>query len=226
MRRRAFLGTLVLAAGCSRRVAVPLPEDEASEAAVLTGTVWVEGKPEDRTGTTVYVLDVPRELDSKPDRLASLKIQDGKFTPDYLAVQCGQKVEVSWPENEQHNIGVSARANWQPGRAIAPDPRRLVHTFRRPEDRVGLGCNIHYFEQCYLTVVPNAYFVQTAHDGRFQMPRALPRGEYVVRAVHPRIGSSQVKVTVSGRFKTETVEIGLVPGTWSKLETADASSGR
>jgi uncharacterized protein (DUF2141 family) len=69
---------------------------------------------------------------------------------------------------------------------------------------IPIKCNIHPWMRSYVSVIAHPFFAVTGEDGSFEIT-GLPPGEYTVEAVHERLGSKEMKITV-GEGASETAD--------------------
>ena len=48
----------------------------------------------------------------------------------------------------------------------------------------------------WVAVIDNPFFAVTGKDGRFQLPKGLPNGEYTLIIWHEKCGTQETKLTV------------------------------
>jgi hypothetical protein len=72
------------------------------------------------------------------------------------------------------------------------------HTFRQPETMIPVRCNLHPWMQAFINVAPNPFFAVSDAQGHFAI-HGLPPGNYTLAAIHEKLGTKDLQVTVSSR---------------------------
>jgi len=123
---------------------------------------------------------------------------DKEFVPTVKPVLVGSLVYFPNKDNIRHHVySFSSAKNFElplyAGKSAPP-------VFFDKPGVVVLGCNIHDWMVGYIYVSDTPFFAKTARDGKGTIEN-LPIGEYLVRAWHPRLdttnaeGSRRVSIT-------------------------------
>ena len=120
----------------------------------------------------------------------------GRFEPHVLVVQQGTVVEFENRDRVFHNaFSITPATRFDLGRYRPGQVRRS--TF----DHAGVVqvfCELHSKESLYVVVVPDRWHTRPAPDGAFLLDD-MPRGSYLLRAWHPRLGDVTQRVDVPAR---------------------------
>jgi hypothetical protein len=164
-------------------------------------------------GAAVHLRDVP--LGWKPEPSADpveLKFVQGKLVPDFACIQVGQQLLVKCPEGEVFNLVAYSRARGNFGRILPSDPKIFTDSFPKPDDYVSLVCMVHPTVKAQIQVVPTPGFVLCDTEGKFTLPRRLPKGEHVLRGFLPGIGWGEKTIRLLGDEGEVSLELELFLG--------------
>jgi hypothetical protein len=80
---------------------------------------------------------------------------------------------------------------------ISEGPKGAPQTkvFKQPEVMIPVRCNNHPWMNAFINVSTTPWFAVTGTDGTFSL-KGIPAGEYVLGAVHEKMGEQTFKVTV------------------------------
>ena len=120
------------------------------------------------------------------------------YQPHVLGIVTGQSVRVLNSDATGHNVHPVSRKNEQWNDSQEPHGAPIEHTFAVPELMLPIICNKHPWMKMYVNVVDNPFFAVTDSRGRFEIP-GLPPGSYTVAAIHEKLGTRQIHVTVPPR---------------------------
>jgi plastocyanin len=138
----------------------------------------------------VPVKDRPSHASSDTARVIQ---RDGRFEPRVLTVQAGEIIEFVNDDRIYHNaFCLEPKGRFDLGRYRPGQMRRT--SFAHPGE-YEVFCELHPNEILYVVVADERWNTNTARDGSFLLGQ-LPRGEYVIRAWNPRLGSTSVRVTI------------------------------
>jgi len=122
-----------------------------------------------------------------------------EYLPTVTAVQAGQSIAVRNSDLTYHNVRLIRH---QPGSldkgenlaniAQAGQGEEWVRELRRP-GIYRLECDIHRWMRSWIYVHEGIHKAVSRQDGRYSVERALPDGEYIVSAWHPRFKKSLSK---------------------------------
>jgi plastocyanin len=115
------------------------------------------------------------------------------YTPQIVAIQTGQKLDVKNSDPTLHNVHasptVSANASANPGKLNqaqmqgAPD---IIMTFPAAENFMKFQCDVHPWMFAWVTVVDSPYYAVTGKDGKFKISN-VPPGKYTITALHRKL---------------------------------------
>jgi plastocyanin len=120
----------------------------------------------------------------------------GRFEPRVLAVQSGAIIEFVNEDRVYHNaFCLAPKGRFDIGRYRPGQVRRT--SFEHPGE-YEVFCELHPAEVLYVVVATQQWNTNAGRDGSFLLAH-LPRGEYVLRAWNPRLGSATMRVTVPAK---------------------------
>jgi hypothetical protein len=128
---------------------------------------------------------------AEPAVLDQVKCQ---YVPHVLAMQIGQTLRVRNSDPTLHNVQLIGDRNPRINRGFT-SVGQIDLTVKHPEV-LQARCDVHPWMTAYVAVFDHPYFVVTADDGSFEIPR-LPAGAYTLTAWHERFGEIEQEVTVS-----------------------------
>jgi plastocyanin len=148
----------------------------------------------------IYVKSGPAVAMSAPAATTAPVVLDQigcKYVPHVIAVMHGEPVEFRNSDSTMHNIhtmpagGGNAMVDVSQGPKGAP----VVKTFAKPEVMMEVRCNNHPWMNAFINVAATPFFAVTDAEGKFTIP-GLPAGDYVLGAVHEKMGEQEIRVTV------------------------------
>jgi plastocyanin len=120
----------------------------------------------------------------------------GRFEPHVLVVQQGTVVEFENRDRVFHNaFSVTPATRFDLGRYR---PGQVRQSSFDQAGVVRVFCELHPQESLYVVVVPDRWHTRPGADGGFTLAD-LPRGSYLLRAWHPRLGDVTQRVDVPAR---------------------------
>jgi plastocyanin len=129
-----------------------------------------------------------------------------QYTPHMIAVQVGQKLNVTNSDPTTHNVNVQPKNNDAFNTAQGQNAPPITATFKRAEVLIPVKCNQHPWMKAWIGVLKHPFFAVTKADGTFEI-KNVPPGTYTLEAWHEKFGTktAQVKVdnkgTVTQEFK-------------------------
>jgi plastocyanin len=123
--------------------------------------------------------------------------QDCMYTPRVVGLVAGQKLAVRNSDNTFHNVhGVLMGKDMfnKPQGPKAPD-LAIDASAAKPDDVIGLKCDVHAWMKSYAVVNDSPYFAVTGADGVFEI-KDLPVGDYTLEAWHPTLGTKTLKISI------------------------------
>lgn len=148
-----------------------------SEAASLSGTVTIAGKPAE--GSVVYLEST--EETPPPPVAAPVVIEqrDLAFSPPVLPVVRGTVVKFTNSDSTLHNVFSPSAIEGKFNLGTYGHGEERSMTFSTPGEVIIL-CNIHMEMEARILVLKDPYFATTAPDGRYHIPD-VPPGAYLLR---------------------------------------------
>lgn len=134
-----------------------------------------------------------------------------QYLPTVSAVQAGQSIAVRNSDLTYHNVrlirhrvGTADQGENLVNIAQAGSGETWVRELRKA-GVYRLECDIHRWMRAWVVVHEGAHHAVTGSDGRYVMNRALPDGEYEVRAWHPRfkVALSKMVQVVNGTAEVD-----------------------
>lgn len=158
---------------------------------------------EDGTLANVYVWVKSGPVPATPVPATRVRLDQVKcvYVPHVVAIMAGQELEIHNSDPVNHNIHPLPMENREWNESQPPQGEAKIKTFPTPELMIPFKCNVHPWMRAYVNVAPHTFFAVTGADGKFTIP-GLPPGDYVIEAVHEKLGAQEVKVTVGTDAKT------------------------
>ena len=157
----------------------------------------------------LYVKSGPPEAMQDGGRSAQSVVMDQKncqYVPHVIAVAAGGHVEFRNSDLTLHNVHTmptdvgNETIDFSQGSHGQPK----IKQFLRPEPMIPVRCNYHPWMNAFINVSATRFFDISDGEGHFNL-RGLPPGEYVIGAVHEKLGETTMRVTVLPN-KTATAE--------------------
>jgi plastocyanin len=148
-----------------------------------------------------------KKIDSfKWDAPAEAKLdQNGcHYVPHVIAVQVGQKLNVTNSDPTTHNVNVQPKNNDPFNTAQGQNAPPITATFKRAEVLIPVKCNQHPWMKAWIGVLKHPFFAVTKEDGTFEI-KNVPPGTYTLEAWHEKFGTktAQIKVDSKGTVTQE-----------------------
>ena len=121
-----------------------------------------------------------------------------RYTPHVVGVMRGGVVEFRNSDNTMHNIHTMPLEGKGMNVGQAAMGKPMVVKFDTAELMVPVRCDVHPWMNAFVNVVDTPFFAVTDAEGRFSL-KGLPPGEYVLGAVHEKLGGQTLKVTVTAK---------------------------
>ncbi len=119
------------------------------------------------------------------------------FEPHVLAVQTYQPITIKNSDPMVHNINFGSKLAGQSFVAtLTPSQGSITHQVRKEEIGINVTCDIHAFMLMYVHALPHPFFCVSKADGTFVITD-LPYGEYVIEAIHAKLGKQTKKLVVT-----------------------------
>jgi plastocyanin len=152
----------------------------------------------------VYVKDgLGNRVFPVPSTSPALAQKGCTYRPHVLGIQVGQSLDIVNDDATLHNIHAVPMANQEFNMAQALQGMRQQKVFSTKEVMVPFKCDVHRWMSAFVGVVDHPYFAVTKADGTFEL-KGLPPGTYTIEAVHEKLGTQTLSVTV-GEKETKDV---------------------
>ena len=126
------------------------------------------------------------------------------YVPHMVAVQVGQKLNVTNSDPTTHNVNVQPKNNDAFNQAQGQSAPPITAVFKRPEVLIPVKCNQHPWMKAWVGVTKHPFSAVTKEDGTFTI-KNVPPGTYTLEAWHEKFGTktAQVKVDSKGTVTQE-----------------------
>ncbi len=120
-----------------------------------------------------------------------------KYVPHVVAVQVGLPVEFRNSDGTMHNVHTMPDDSGNPAVDVTEPMKGSTQTrvFKKPEVMMPVRCNNHPWMNAFINVSPTPFFAVSDAEGHFTIA-GLPEGDYVLAAVHEKMGEQEIHVTV------------------------------
>ncbi|MBI4397945.1 MAG: carboxypeptidase regulatory-like domain-containing protein [Candidatus Omnitrophica bacterium] len=130
------------------------------------------------------------------------------FIPHVAAVRAGQSVEFLNSDPVLHNVRSLSKEGQSFNVAQPIKGMKSKKTFSKAEVAVPLKCDVHFWMQSYLHIMPHPFYAVTGEDGSYSI-QGLPPGIYTLELWHEKLGSRSKTVTITeGQAQTVDFELG------------------
>ena len=118
-----------------------------------------------------------------------------RYTPHVIAVQQGGTVEFHNSDSTMHNIHTMPTAVGNETIDVSQGPKGAPQSkqFLKPELMIPVRCNNHPWMNAFINVSATPFFAVSDNAGHFDL-RGLPPGDYVLGAVHEKLGEQTLSV--------------------------------
>ena len=129
-----------------------------------------------------------------------------QFRPHVVAIVAGGSIEFRNSDGTMHNVHTNPNEIDNESIDVSQGPHGAPQTkqFVKPEVMIPVRCNVHPWMNAFVNVASNRFFDISDTDGHFDL-RGLPPGDYVIAAVHEKLGEKTMNVTVPSQ-QTSKVE--------------------
>lgn len=127
---------------------------------------------------------------------ATLDQRGCMYVPRTVGMQLGQKLLVTNSDPTNHNVHARPKKSREVNSNMGAGQPALEFTFDRAEKPVPFACDIHPWMGAEVYVEEHPWFAVTGADGAFRIAD-VPPGEYVVEALHAKLGSAAGSVSVT-----------------------------
>jgi plastocyanin len=135
--------------------------------------------------------------DKAPDAPAVLSQKGCQYVPHVVAVQVGQPLLVKNDDPFLHNVHSLPEKNDPMNKAQPNVDTAGVKSPKLKEPEIfRVKCDVHPWMGAWIAVIDSPFFAVSGPDGKFELPKGLPDGDYNVTAWHEKYGAQDGKVTV------------------------------
>ncbi len=122
------------------------------------------------------------------------------YHPTVSGVTVGQPIEILNSDATLHNVHAMPHNSRGFNMAMPIKDMSLTRKFTAPEILVRIKCDVHPWMETFVGVSEHPFFTTTDPHGEFSIT-GLPPGDYVLEAVHPKLGrrESTVSMTADGQ---------------------------
>jgi plastocyanin len=151
----------------------------------------------------LYIKSGPPAAMSAPGTSTAPVVLDQKgcrYTPHVIAVMRGGSVSFQNSDVTMHNIHTMPTVVGNEAIDISQGPRGVpvVRQFKDAEAMMPVRCNNHPWMNAFINVSATPFFAVTDASGHFDL-KGLPAGDYVLGAVHEKLGEQTLKLTVPAK---------------------------
>lgn len=130
-----------------------------------------------------------------PTQPVTLDQRGCMYHPHVVGVQAGQPITIKNSDDTLHNIHPKPTVNKEFNFGQARKGMETNRTFDQAEVMIPVGCDVHPWMRCYISVVSHPFFAVTKDDGTYEI-KGLPAGEYEVEVQHEKLKALSQKITV------------------------------
>jgi plastocyanin len=197
-------GTVHFAGKAPARVKIDMSQDPVCS--VMGGDNYSEQyvvKDGKLANVYVYVKSGPAAAMSGPMPIPAPVVLDQvgcKYVPHVIAVMRGGSVEFRNSDSTMHNIHAMPAVVGNQPVDVSQGPKGTpeVKVFAQPEVMMPVRCNNHPWMNAFINVAATPFFAVSDAEGHFAIS-GLPAGDYVLAAVHEKMGEQEIHVTVKPR---------------------------
>jgi plastocyanin len=194
-------GTVRFAGKAPQRVKIDMSQDPVCS--MMGGDNFAEQyvvKDGKLANVYVYVKSGPAVAMSTPALITAPVVLDQvgcKYSPHVIAVMQGGSVEFRNSDSTMHNIHTMPAGGGNAAVDVSQGPKGapVVKVFAKPEIMLEVRCNNHPWMNAFINVAATPFFAVTDAEGHFAIS-GLPAGDYVLGAVHEKMGEQDINVTV------------------------------
>lgn len=120
-----------------------------------------------------------------------------EYTPQILAVQTDQKIQIKNSDPVLHNVHdlPTVEGNKEQNMAQMPGGPELSFAFSKPEEFLKFKCDVHPWMFAWVSVFDHPYFAVSGKDGTFKIAN-VPAGKYTLKAAHRKAGVATQEIEV------------------------------
>ncbi|MBI4565658.1 MAG: hypothetical protein HY716_13270 [Planctomycetes bacterium] len=126
------------------------------------------------------------------------------YKPHVLGLMANQPLRIRNSDDTIHNIHPTPKLNPEFNIGQASRGMENIKTFAIPEIGINTRCNVHPWMGAWIHVVGHPFHSVSGLDGAFEL-KDLPAGDFLVAAVHERLGTQVAEVKLS-EGESRTIE--------------------
>lgn len=163
------------------------------------------------TGRGGSKVDAP----ANPGKTVTLANDKCRFEPHVLALQVGDTLEITNPDDVGHNANLNFFAN-KAQNPLIPSKAKVDVKIEKPEPGVTkVECNIHPWMSAYVVALDHPFVAISDEDGMVQIDN-LPAGKKLMFRVNHEAAQNGIKeLMINGKaeaLKKNMIEIEIKPG--------------
>ena len=173
---------------------------------------WVVGSKGELANVVVMLKGMDGKSTGASAPAVELDQKGCEYTPQILAVQTGQKIDVKNSDPVMHNVHTvpTVAGNEEQNKAQMQGSADLVFSMPKAENFLKFKCDVHPWMFAWVTIVDHPYFAVTGKDGTFTI-KDVPPGKYKIVALHRKAAPTgvekDVEVTADGAKTDFTLEV-------------------
>jgi len=123
-----------------------------------------------------------------------------RYTPHVIAVMKGSSVSFQNSDVTMHNIHTMPTVVGNEAIDVSQGPKGtpVLKQFNDPEVMMPVRCNNHPWMNAFINVSATPFFAVSDAAGHFDL-KGLPAGQYVLGAVHGKLGEQTLTVTIPAK---------------------------
>jgi plastocyanin len=160
---------------------------------------YVVGRDAGLANVFVYVREGAAADKSNQSSTPVLENVGCEFEPYVMGVRAGQPFTLRNSDKVLHNMHFMPKPG-SGNREVnlgMPVPMSSTRVFDKPEVFIKVKCDVHPWMFAYIGVVDHPWFAVTDNNGNFALPAGLPKGRYVIAAVHLKAGEAVQELNIS-----------------------------
>jgi hypothetical protein len=160
---------------------------------------YVVGRDAGLANVFVYVREGAATDQSKQSSIPVLENIGCEFEPYIIGVRAGQPFTLRNSDKILHNMHLMSKPG-SGNREVnlgMPVPMSSTRVFDKAEVFIKVKCDVHPWMFAYIGVVDHPWFAVTDKNGNFALPAGLPKGRYVIAAVHLKAGEAVQELNIS-----------------------------
>jgi hypothetical protein len=160
---------------------------------------YIVGRDAGLANVFVYVREGAATDKSKQSSTPVLENVGCEFEPYVMGVRAGQPFTLRNSDKVLHNMHFMPKPG-SGNREVnlgMPVPMSSSRVFDKPEVFIKVKCDVHPWMFAYIGVVDHPWFAVTDNNGNFALPAGLPKGRYVIAAVHLKAGEAVRELNIS-----------------------------